>query len=55
MSDSGRRAIGCGKGDVGWLSEYDSEPGGQRREATRGLVDESISLDALEGIGQVNG
>jgi hypothetical protein len=55
LGESGRRAIGCGKGDVGWLSEYDSEPRDQRRKATRGLVDESVSLDALEGIGQVDG
>ena len=55
LGESGGRTLGRGEGDVGWLSEYDSEPRDQRRKATRGLVNESVSLDALEGIGQVDG
>jgi hypothetical protein len=40
---------------MGGLAENDSEPWDQCREAACGLVDESISLDALEGVGQVDG
>ena len=48
-------SIGCGEGDVGGLPKDDTEPRDKRRKATRGFVDEGVTLDTLKRVGEIDG